>query len=213
MAATANLELANTFNQWRTTINEVILKVNNLENGNADLVIDTLVSNTTNTIVSTANNTFNVANAAWFTANAAYSTANAAYAQANTANTLTDSNTVFKTSYNVVTTKDSYSATINYNLNDGRVFYQTNLSGNITANFVGVKNTGSVVTKAEVIIEQGGTPYIINAVQTDGTSRTIEWRNNTVPSGNSNAVDLMTFTIIKDANSVFTVLGSLDTHG
>ena len=213
MAATANLELANTFNEWRTTINEVILKVNNLENGNADLVIDTLVSNTTNTIVSTANNTFNVANAAWFTANAAYVTANAAYAQANTANNITESNTVFKTSYNVVTTKDAYSATIAYNLNDGRVFYQSNLSGNITANFVGVKNTSSVTTKAEVIIEQGGTPYIINAVQTDGTARTIKWKNNTVPSGNASAVDVMTFTIIKDANSAWTVLGSLDTHG
>ena len=103
MAATANLELANTFNEWRTTINEVILKVNNLETGNADLVVDTIVSNTTNTIISTANNTFNVANAAWFTANAAYLTANAAYAQANTANNLTQSNTVFKTSYNVIT--------------------------------------------------------------------------------------------------------------
>jgi len=213
MAATANLELANTFNEWRTTINQVILKVNSLENGNADLVIDTLVSNTTNTIVSTANNTFNVANAAWFTANAAYVTANAAYAQANTANNITESNTVFKTSYNVVTTKDAYSATIAYNLNDGRVFYQSNLSGNITANFVGVKNTSSVTTKAEVIIEQGGTPYIINAVQTDGTARTIKWKNNTVPSGNANAVDVMTFTIIKDANSAWTVLGSLDTHG
>ena len=213
MAATANLELANTFNEWRTTINEVILKVNSLENGNADLVIDTLVSNTTNTIVSTANNTFNVANAAWFTANAAYVTANAAYAQANTANNITESNTVFKTSYNVVTTKDAYSATIAYNLNDGRVFYQSNLSGNITANFVGVKNTSSVTTKAEVVIEQGGTPYIINAVQTDGTARTIKWKNNAVPSGNANAVDVMTFTIIKDANSAWTVLGSLDTHG
>ena len=213
MAATANLELANTFNEWRTTINEVILKVNSLENGNADLVIDTLVSNTTNTIVSTANDTFNVANAAWFTANAAYVTANAAYAQANTANNITESNTVFKTSYNVVTTKDAYSATIAYNLNDGRVFYQSNLSGNITANFVGVKNTSSVTTKAEVIIEQGGTPYIINAVQTDGAARTIKWKNNAVPSGNANAVDVMTFTIIKDANSAWTVLGSLDTHG
>ena len=126
---------------------------------------------------------------------------------------ISNSNTVFKTSYNVVTTKDAYSATIAYNLNDGPVFYQSNLSGNITANFVGVKNTGSVVTKAEVIIEQGATPYIINAVQTDGTVRTIKWKNNTVPSGNSNGVDLMTFAIIKDANSTFTVLGSLDTHG
>lgn len=213
MAATANLELANTFNEWRTTINEVILKVNNLETGNADLVVDTIVSNTTNTIVSTANTTFNIANAAWFTANAAYVAANAAFAQANTANNLTESNTVFKTSYNVVTTKDAYSATINYNLNDGRVFYQSNLSGNITANFVGVKGGGSAVTKAEVVIEQGGTPYIINAVQTDGTSRTIKWKNNTVPSGNSGGVDVMIFTILKDANSVFTVLASLDTHG
>ena len=171
MAATANLELANTFNEWRTTINEVILKVNNLETGNGDLVVDTIVSNTTNTIISTANNTFNVANAAWFTANAAYLTANAAYAQANTANNLTQSNTVFKTSYNVVTTKDAFSSTIAYNLNDGPVFYQTNLSGNITANFVGVKGGSSFVTDAKVVIAQGATPYIINAVQTDGTVR------------------------------------------
>lgn len=213
MAAIANLELTDTFNQWRTTINQSFLKVNNLENGNADLVIDTLVSNTTNTIISTANNTFNVANAAWFTANAAYVTANAAYAQANTANNLTESNTVFKTSYNVVTTKDTYSATINYNLNDGKLFYQTNLSGNITANFVGVKNSGSVATDATVVIAQGATPYIINAVQTDGTSRTIKWKNNAVPSGNANAVDVMTFTILKDSNSAYTVLGSLNTHG
>lgn len=213
MAATANLELANTFNEWRTTINQVILKVNALEDGTSDLVVDTIVSNTTNTIVTTANNTFNVANAAWFTANAAYSTANAAYAQANTANTLTESNTVFKTSYSVVTTKDTYSPTINYNLNDGKVFYQSNLSGNITANFVGVKNTGSVATDATVVIEQGATPYIINAVQTDGTARTIKWKNNTVPSGNANAVDVMTFSIIKDSNSTFTVLGCLNTHG
>jgi hypothetical protein len=177
MAATANLELANTFNEWRTTINEVILKVNNLETGNGDLVVDTIVSNTTNTIISTANNT------------------------------------LFKTSYDVVTTKDAYSATIAYNLNDGPVFYQTNLGGNITANFVGVKSGASFVTDATVVIEQGATPYIINAVQTDGTARTIKWKNNTVPSGNANAVDSMTFTIIKDANSVFTVLGSLDTHG
>ena len=213
MAATANLELANTFNEWRTTINEVILKVNTLETGTGDLVVDTIVSNTTNTIISTANNTFNVANAAWFTANAAYLTANAAYAQANTANNLTNSNTVFKTSYNVVTTKDAFSSTIAYNLNDGPVFYQTNLSGNITANFVGVKGGSSFATDAKVVIAQGATPYIINAVQTDGTVRTIKWKNNTVPSGNSNAVDSMTFSIIKDSNSVFTVLGSLDTHG
>lgn len=213
MAATANLELVNTFNEWRTTINEVILKVNNLETGNGDLVVDTIVSNTTNTIISTANNTFNVANAAWFTANAAYLTANAAYAQANTANNITNSNTVFKTSYNVVTTKDTFSSTIAYNLNDGPVFYQSNLSGNITANFVGVKSGASFVTDAKVVIAQGATPYIINAVQTDGTVRTIKWKNNTVPSGNSTGVDSMTFTIIKDANSVFTVLGSLDTHG
>jgi len=213
MAATANLELANTFNEWRTTINQVILKVNNLETGNGDLVIDTIVSNTTNTIISTANNTFNVANAAWFTANAAYLTANAAYAQANTANNLTQSNTVFKTSYNVVTTKDAYSATIAYNLNDGPVFYQSNLSSNITANFVGIKSGVSFVTDAKVVIAQGATPYSINAVQTDGTVRTIKWKNNTVPSGNSNAVDSITFTIIKDANSAFTVLGCLETHG
>ena len=187
---TANLELSNTFNQWRTTINEVILKVNNLENGNADIVIDTITSNTTNNILT-------VANSAW-----------------NTANNATVSNTTFKTSYDVVTRNSTPSATIHYNLTNGKFFYQTNLSANITANFVGVSANNNVATEVRLAIEQGATPYVANTVTCDGnTPNTFMWAGNTAPGGTANGIDVLKFIIIKDNSGGVVVLGKNDSHG
>lgn len=201
---TANLELANTFNQWRTTINEVILKVNNLENGNGDIVVDTITSNTTNNIVT-------LANSAWTTANAAYNSANSAW---NTANNVTASNTTFKTSYDVVTRNVTPGVTINYNLTDSKFFYQTNLSANITANFVGVSTANNVATEVSLAIEQGATPYVATTVTCDGSApTTFKWTGNTAPGGTANGVDVLKFTIIKGVAGAITVLGKNNSHG
>jgi len=201
---TANLELANTFNEWRTIINEVILKVNNLENGNGDIVVDTITSNTTNNIVT-------IANSAWTTANVAYSTANSAWT---TANNVTVSNTTFKTSYDVVTRNSTPASTINYNLTAGKFFYQTNLSANITANFVGVSANNNVATEVRLAIQQGATPYVANTITCDGsTPTTFMWAGNTAPGGTANGIDVLKFIILKDNAGGVVVLGKNDSHG
>ena len=54
-----------------------------------------------------------------------------------------------------------------------------------------------------------GTAYYASGFQIDGSSVTPKWQNGTVPSsGNTNSVDIYTYTIIKTGSATYTVLAS-----
>ena len=46
-----------------------------------------------------------------------------------------------------------------------------------------------------MMIIQGATAYIPNALQISGTPQTISWQGGSVPAGNANKTDVFTFTI------------------
>ncbi len=59
------------------------------------------------------------------------------------------------------------------------------------------------------MVTNGSTAYYANAFQIDGVSVTPKWNAGVIPSsGNSNSIDLYTFTIIKTASGTYTVLGA-----
>lgn len=96
------------------------------------------------------------------------------------------------------------------------VYYTANQTGNRTINFVGDASTtlnsfladGQSYT-ASVIMAQGSTAYYLNSVQVDGTTVTPKWSGGSAPTGgNASGIDVYTFTIIKTASGVFTVLAS-----
>lgn len=65
-----------------------------------------------------------------------------------------------------------------------------------------------------IIINQGGTARIVNAVNINGTAKTINWYGGSAPSGNANKKDVMVFTLVNTSLSSsnaadFTVLGIL----
>jgi hypothetical protein len=62
------------------------------------------------------------------------------------------------------------------------------------------------------VLNQGGTAYIANAVQIQASAQTIKWSANTVPTGNTNAVDVVSFSIFNNSGT-YTVLGQLSTFG
>lgn len=108
--------------------------------------------------------------------------------------------------------------TINYNvITQGSLYYTTAASGNFTLNFRGDGSTtlNSIMAAGEsytvTFLNTNGSPaYYANAFQVDGTSVTPKWQYGSAPSsGNVNAVDAYTFTIIKTASATFTVLASL----
>ena len=101
---------------------------------------------------------------------------------------------------------------VEHDLDNGAVFNHTSLAANFTANFTNVPTTADRTISIVLILNQGGTAYIPTAVQIDNTAQTINWQGATTPSGNTNQVDIVSFTLIRVGAS-WTVIGSLTTYG
>jgi hypothetical protein len=93
----------------------------------------------------------------------------------------------------------------------GTIWYHSSISANFTANFTSVPSTNNKSIVFTLILIQGGTAYIPNAVQIDGVAQTINWLNATIPTGNPNKKDLVSFTCLRVSNA-WTVFGSLTTY-
>jgi len=117
----------------------------------------------------------------------------------------------------VTTEATAATGTVNYDVITQAVWnFTTDASGNWTLNIRGdgsnsldsIMDTGESLTVAH-IVKQGGTAYYNSAVQIDGVSVTPEWQGGAAPSaGNTNSLDIYTYTVIKTGAATFTVLAS-----
>jgi hypothetical protein len=105
--------------------------------------------------------------------------------------------------------------TINFDLiTQGILYYTSNASANFTLNFRGDGSTtlNSLMAIGDAIScvflnTNGGTAYYASAFQIDGSSVTPKWSGGTAPTaGNTSSIDSYSFTIVKTASAVFTVL-------
>jgi hypothetical protein len=107
--------------------------------------------------------------------------------------------------------------TVNYDaITQAVLNYTTDATGNWTLNIRGdgsnsldsIMDTGESLTVAH-IVKQGGTAYYNSAVQVDGSSVTPEWQGGSAPSaGNTDSLDVYTYTVIKTGAATFTVLAA-----
>ena len=107
--------------------------------------------------------------------------------------------------------------TKNYDVLTQAVWYYTSAAtGNWTLNIRGdssttldtIMDTGESVTIAHMVTCTG-TAYYNSAVTIDGSSVTPEWQGGSAPtSGNTNSIDVYTYTIIKTGSGAFTTLAS-----
>ena len=102
--------------------------------------------------------------------------------------------------------------TVTHDLSTGSVFYHSSISNNFTANFTNVPTTNDRALGVTLILAQGVTPYMANALQIDGTTQTIKWVNNSTPTGTASKVDIVGFSLIR-TGSAWTVLGQYSTYG
>jgi hypothetical protein len=113
-----------------------------------------------------------------------------------------------------LTTKTSAgsASTVTHDLSTGSIFYHSSISNNFTANFTNVPTTNDRAIGVTLVLAQGGTGYIVNVLQIDGSTQTIKWVNNTTPTGTANKVDIVGFSLIR-TGSAWTVLGQYSTYG
>ena len=119
--------------------------------------------------------------------------------------------TTFYQTTEVVNTKTGATGTVVHDFSTGALFLHTNIAANFTANFTNVPTTNDRSITVALILDQGATAYIPNAVQIDGAAQTIQWSGGSAPSGTNNYTDIVNFMLIRTA-SAWTVLGSLSTY-
>lgn len=118
-------------------------------------------------------------------------------------------------------TSTAMGANVNFDILTQPILYlNTSATANSTVNFRGNStvtlenflSTGNCVTTT-MLVTNGLTPYRVSNVQIDGVEFTPKWAGGLAPTnGNSSAIDLYSFTIIKTSSLNYTVLASLQKY-
>jgi hypothetical protein len=121
---------------------------------------------------------------------------------------------VVEQAQDILSLKSGATGVVAHDVTAGTVFYHTTPSASWTSNFQNMPTTNNRTTIVSIIIVQGATPYIPNAVQIDGVSPgTIKWLSGLTPTGNANKVDIVTFSFIRTGSAWAQVLGDFATYG
>lgn len=109
----------------------------------------------------------------------------------------------------VVAAKTGATGTVTHDLSTGSVFYHTSLAGDFTVNITNMPSDDATTVSLSLVLAQGTTAYIPNALSIAGVSQTIKWQGGSAPSGTADQVDVVSFTILRSGGAVAQVLGNL----
>lgn len=130
----------------------------------------------------------------------------------NTAFVGTDIITVKKV-FETTNALSSATGVVTHNCNNGHIFVHSSVSANFTANFTNTTIAPNTATSFTLVLNQGATAYIANAVQISGEAQTISWQGSTsAPAGNANKKDVISFSVINN-NGTWITLGQLTSFG
>jgi hypothetical protein len=102
---------------------------------------------------------------------------------------------------------------VTHNCSNGQVFLHTSPDADWTANLTNLSLSTGYGTTVTLIVEQGGTAYVPNALQIAGASQTITWQGSaSAPTGNTNKTDIVSFTILNNSGT-YKVYGQLTSFG
>ena len=105
----------------------------------------------------------------------------------------------------------SSNSVIKHDFSTGAIWHHSSILSDFTANFINVPTTNNRTTVVTLILSQGGTAYIPNAVQINSSGLTINWLGGAAPTGTVSGYDKVSFTLIRVSNT-WVVLGSLSSY-
>ena len=105
-------------------------------------------------------------------------------------------------------TKTGASGIVTHDYSTGAVFFHTSIAANFTCYLTNVPTTANKALAVTLILSQGGTGYIPNALYINGVSQTIRWVSNTTPTPSTSKIDVVTFSMFY-TSSTWYVLGQL----
>jgi hypothetical protein len=113
----------------------------------------------------------------------------------------------------VVTLLSGATGAVSHDFSTGsNVFYHTNVASNFTANFTNYPVNANTSYTTTLLIQQGSTPYIPNAVEINNASQNIYWVGTVDPTGSATKLDAFTFNLFY-TGSAWIVTGSWVSYG
>jgi hypothetical protein len=119
--------------------------------------------------------------------------------------------TTFQQSSELFQTINGATGTVVHNWLNGAIWYHTNPSADWTANFTNVPTTNNYSHSVALVVIQGATPRRPTGVNINGVAQTINWANNTVPTGIANRTQIFSFSFIRAAG-VWRVIGAAQSY-
>lgn len=107
--------------------------------------------------------------------------------------------------------KTGATGTVVHDFSTSAIFYHSGIVSNFTANITNFPTTPDQAMGVTLILAQGSSGFIPNALQINGSAQTIKWANGTVPtpSSGSGKVDIVTFSIIRTQTPAWFVMAQL----
>lgn len=102
--------------------------------------------------------------------------------------------------------------TVTHDCSSGTIFYHTSPTANFTVNLTNLKCDSGYGTSTTLILSQGASAYIPNALQIGGVAQTINWSGGSEPTGTANKKDVISFSILNNSGT-YIVLGQLSSFG
>lgn len=195
----------------------VTLGTNAYNQANTGTTMSTSAYVQANTAVTLGTNAYNQANTATTLGTAAFNAANNKLDLTSGGTiagaTSFEGTVTFQETTDVLQT-GTVSTTTNYDMSLGNVFYHAAVgaAANWTANFTNVSTTDNRTVVATIIVTQGATGYIPNAVQIDGSAQTINWVGGSAPTAGASKKDVFAFSLIR-TGAAWLVLGQAASYG
>lgn len=102
------------------------------------------------------------------------------------------------------------------NTSGGIMYVNTGtVSGNWTLNLTGLATTNGFASSVTLIIAQGSTPYVPSTLSISGVGQSINWQGGSLPSGNANKKDALSYSILSTGSGVtdYVIFGQLVSFG
>jgi len=109
-------------------------------------------------------------------------------------------------------TKNSSTGNVIHDFSTGSIWIHNSVSSNFTVDLTNVPTTNDRTYSIALILDQAGTAYIPSGFKINGSTQTIQWADNSEPSGNAGAWDVVSFTLIRTSD-LWIVFGVLNTFG
>ena len=100
-----------------------------------------------------------------------------------------------------------------HDFTSGAILYVTGATDNITIDVVNVPTNDNKGIGLTIMIEQGSTAYVVESIKINSDDEgpvTILWSGGSLPAGNPNSIDIVSFSILK-INGTWKVFGQLTT--